>query len=148
VSSEQSNSSFERWALLGAAALAAVGFAAFYSRHDSPGTDSGDDALSRDADILRVRIGGERSERPSATPEASADPEEPQPEVSSDPPPGEAAPPPPAERTVTVRAGETLGEIVQREPGTVSRLDEVVRLNGIENPDDVREGTTLRLPAE
>ena len=58
------------------------------------------------------------------------------------------APPPPPEppRTIVVQPGETLGQIAQRELGTVKRLPEILELNAIEDPDLVRAGTTLRLP--
>jgi len=153
VTSDGNDRSFERWALLGALALAGVGFAAFLSRRGaltdgSPGIDA-----ERPSDLVRLRIGGPRSQDASQ-PVAPDDANRPQPPdvVNPDPTPGrDVRSPddaPPAPRTVIVRSGETLGEIVQRELGSVSRLAEVVRLNGLDDPDSIRAGVEIRLPAE
>ena len=40
----------------------------------------------------------------------------------------------------------TLGEIAQRLLGSSSKWREIVELNGIEDPDVVPVGTTLKLP--
>lgn len=78
--------------------------------------------------ILRIPVGqtltGERSER--STPRADRN----------------AAP-----ATYTVREGDSLGEIAQRLLGSAKRWPELVRLNGIEDPDVVPVGTVLKLPA-
>ena len=145
--SEEDDRSFERWALAGAVVLAASGIAAFLLRHDAPELAStGDEAES--GDVLRVQIGG-----PRPPPEAA--PDAPEPQVVPDPGAGpaeeprqdeDASTPPRVERTVVVQPGETLGQIAQRELGTIRRLPEIVELNGIEHPDRVRAGTVLRLP--
>ncbi len=49
--------------------------------------------------------------------------------------------------TYTVREGDTLGEIAQRLLGSSSKWREIVELNGIEDPDVVPVGTTLKLPS-
>lgn len=51
-------------------------------------------------------------------------------------------------RTITVRKGETLGQIAQRELGSASRMEEIVRLNAdqIDDADEIRAGMVLRLP--
>jgi nucleoid-associated protein YgaU len=50
-------------------------------------------------------------------------------------------------RTYTVAEGDTLGEIAQRLLGSSRRWTEIVTLNGIDDPDAIPVGTTLRLPA-
>ena len=50
-------------------------------------------------------------------------------------------------RTYTVRDGDTLGEIAQRLLGSSKRWPEIVKLNGIDDPDVVPVGTMLKLPA-
>ena len=154
--------SFDRWALIGAMALGLVGFGAFLARRGDPGNGaaSATDGMSAPGDLLRVRIGG--PERPSASAsaegsieidasEAAIVPETP-PIVAPDAPPGDRSPAsygtPLATRIVVVRGGETLGQIVQRELGTTVRLDEVVRLNGLDDPNTIRAGARLLFPVE
>lgn len=50
-------------------------------------------------------------------------------------------------RTYVVRKGDSLGEIAQRELGSARRWPEIVKLNDIEDPDDVPAGLALRLPS-
>lgn len=52
-------------------------------------------------------------------------------------------------RTYTVKKGDTLGLISQRELGTVKRMQEIIDLNRdqIDNADEIRVGMTLKLPA-
>lgn len=50
-------------------------------------------------------------------------------------------------RTVTVRPGDTLGKIAARELGAAKRWREIATLNGIRDPDNVRAGRVLKLPA-
>lgn len=50
-------------------------------------------------------------------------------------------------KTYTVAEGDTLGEIAQRLLGSSKRWTEIVKLNGIDDPDVVPVGTTLKLPA-
>ncbi len=50
-------------------------------------------------------------------------------------------------RTYVVKRGDSLGEIAQRELGSARRWQEIVKLNGIEDPDHVPAGVTLRLPS-
>jgi len=50
-------------------------------------------------------------------------------------------------RTYVVRAGDTLGEIAQRELGTFKRWTEIQRLNGGLDPAKLRSGMKLKLPA-
>ncbi len=154
--------SFDRWAFIGAMALGLVGFGAFLARRGDPGNGaaSATDGTSAPRDILRVRIGGpERPSDPTSTegsieieaPEAANVPETPA-IVAPDVTPGDLSPAsygtPPATRIVVVRGGETLGQIVQRELGTTARLDEVVRLNGLDDPNTIREGARLLFPVE
>ena len=54
---------------------------------------------------------------------------------------------PPAEvRFHDVRPGESLSEIAHRYYGDVRLTDELARLNGIDDPDDLRAGHRLRVP--
>lgn len=48
--------------------------------------------------------------------------------------------------TYVVQPGESLGGIAQRLLGSVSRAEELARLNGIKDPDLIREGMRLKLP--
>jgi len=166
VSADGNATSFERWALLGAIALALVGFAAFRSRHSSPTDDAGRNDTVDETNLLRVRIGGRRRAQDSDAPSRSGQaggqslggtagrdlllpdppPRRPDPPHRPDGAPSDVAPP--ATRVVIVRAGETLGQIVQRELGTASRIAEIVRLNGIDDPDAIREGAELLFPVE
>ncbi|MFG0307484.1 MAG: LysM peptidoglycan-binding domain-containing protein [Phycisphaerales bacterium JB040] len=47
-----------------------------------------------------------------------------------------------------VKKGDILGRIAQEHLGTVKRVDEIVKLNGLKDENDIRWGMTLRLPAE
>lgn len=49
-------------------------------------------------------------------------------------------------RTHVVGPGDTLGEISQKYLGTVKRMNEIVKLNGLDDADDIRLGMTLRIP--
>ena len=51
-------------------------------------------------------------------------------------------------RAYTVQDGDTLGEIAQRLLGSAGRWPEIVKLNGIDDPDVVPVGTILKLPPE
>ena len=68
--------------------------------------------------------------------------EKPAPRQAESRPPAGAKP-----RTYTVAEGDTLGEIAQRLLGSSRRWTEIVRLNGIEDPDVVPVGTTLKIPS-
>jgi nucleoid-associated protein YgaU len=50
-------------------------------------------------------------------------------------------------RTYIVRKGDSLGEIAQRELGSARRWPEIVKLNHLDDPDDVPAGLALRLPS-
>ncbi|MEL6431673.1 MAG: LysM peptidoglycan-binding domain-containing protein, partial [Planctomycetota bacterium] len=52
-----------------------------------------------------------------------------------------------ATRDYVVRAGDVLSTIASRECGTASLVNEIVRLNGLSNPDKIFEGMKLQLPA-
>lgn len=47
-----------------------------------------------------------------------------------------------------VKKGDILGRIAQEHLGTVKRVDEIVKLNGLKDENDIRWGMTLRLPAD
>jgi nucleoid-associated protein YgaU len=63
-----------------------------------------------------------------------------------------AAPPraatPGGARTVTVRSGDTLGELSQRHLGTATRWREISDMNGGLDPAALRVGMELRMPAD
>jgi LysM repeat protein len=50
-------------------------------------------------------------------------------------------------RTYTVKSGDTLGGIASRELGSASRWTEIQSLNANINPNNLKVGTTLNLPA-
>ena len=50
-------------------------------------------------------------------------------------------------RTHKIVSGDTLGEISQRYLGTIKRMDEILELNGLDDPDSIRLGMTLKIPA-
>jgi len=64
------------------------------------------------------------------------------------PAPAASAPAVAGARTYTVQRNDTLGQIAQRELGTVRRMREILELNQdrIRDADDIRVGMTLRLP--
>ena len=55
----------------------------------------------------------------------------------------------PEPRTYTVRRGDTLGEIAQRQLGSARRVQAILAANEstIDDPDDIRVGMVLRLPS-
>ena len=53
-----------------------------------------------------------------------------------------------APASYTVRAGDTLSGIAQSKLGNASRYGEIAKLNGIANPNLVRVGQKLKLPAK
>lgn len=55
--------------------------------------------------------------------------------------------PAPSGRVYTVKSGDTLGRIAQRELGNAARWPELARLNGLRDPDRITVGQRLRLPA-
>jgi nucleoid-associated protein YgaU len=50
-------------------------------------------------------------------------------------------------RTYVVLKGDMLSTISQKLLGTTRRMNEIVELNGLKDPDDVRVGQTLKIPA-
>jgi nucleoid-associated protein YgaU len=53
-----------------------------------------------------------------------------------------------AERSYTVKPGDTLGEIAFKLLGTSKRMDEIVELNGLDSADTIFVGMTLKIPAK
>ncbi|MEC8512812.1 MAG: LysM peptidoglycan-binding domain-containing protein [Planctomycetota bacterium] len=51
-------------------------------------------------------------------------------------------------REYIVRSGDSLSAIATKECGTTSAMDAICRLNGLPNPDIIREGMVLKLPAK
>jgi len=49
--------------------------------------------------------------------------------------------------TYTVQPGDTLGAISQSRLGTVKRMPDLIALNDLDEPDDIRVGMVLKLPA-
>lgn len=60
--------------------------------------------------------------------------------------PAPAAAPAGSVRSVVVRKGETLGEIAQREYGSVRYTEALMKANGMRKPEELRAGQTLTLP--
>lgn len=54
---------------------------------------------------------------------------------------------PPSGRVYVVKSGDTLSKIAQRELGKWSRWPEIARLNNLRDPNKIRPGQRLRLPA-
>lgn len=50
-------------------------------------------------------------------------------------------------RTYVVLKGDMLSTISQKLLGTTRRMNEIVELNGLKDPDDIRVGQTLKIPA-
>ena len=88
--------------------------------------------LLGDSDVLKV--GMELKIARAAAPAARPAPSRP----ATDAPPA---------REYVVLPGDSLGAISQKLLGTVRRMDDIVRLNGLKDPDDIRVGQTLRIPA-
>ncbi len=63
------------------------------------------------------------------------------------PAPASASAPVPAEQTYTVVAGDTLSKIAQHFYGKASDYPKIAAFNGIDNPDRIRAGQVLRIPA-
>lgn len=57
-------------------------------------------------------------------------------------------PPAAGKRTYTIKKGDALSIIAQKQLGTSKRMDEIIKLNRdkIADPDDIREGMVLVLP--
>lgn len=55
--------------------------------------------------------------------------------------------PEPKHRTYVVLKGDSLGKISQSLLGTSRRMNEIVELNALKDPDDIRVGQTLKIPA-
>jgi LysM repeat protein len=49
-------------------------------------------------------------------------------------------------REITIRSGDTLGAIADRELGDYNRFQELADFNEIENPDKIQAGNTIRVP--
>jgi LysM repeat protein len=62
-------------------------------------------------------------------------------------PAGSAAKPAPTRAYVVLR-GDNLGKISLKLLGTSRRMDEIVRLNNLKDPDDIRVGQSLKIPAK
>jgi nucleoid-associated protein YgaU len=63
------------------------------------------------------------------------------------PAPAAASGPATSHREYVVLKGDMLSTISQKLLGTVRRMDEIVKLNGLKDPDDIRVGQTLKIPA-
>ncbi len=132
----------ERWALVGVAAVVMLAITVVLSARPEQ-----DDALApTDGSTGKVRIGGEAAADPG--------PRVPSPTPRDDPawtpedePPVQPPPQPAATREYVVQKDDTLGAIAQRELGSVKRVHEIVRLNDLSNPNAIRAGQAILLPA-
>lgn len=61
--------------------------------------------------------------------------------------PSSGATPTPSGRVYTVKSGDSLSRIAQRELGKASRWPELARLNGLRDPNRITPGQKLRLPS-
>lgn len=94
-----------------------------------------------------------RREATRTTPPAVAGVVEPRRNESRQPEPRRIQPAPAPEgaaasaRTYTVRAGDSLSRITERQLGSVSRMSELMALNGLSDPNRIFVGQELRLPS-
>ncbi len=129
---------FERYALIAALTLVVACLLVWDTRR---GARSGPPPQDRTA---RIRLGGGTPPVPSR-----AQPPRPagaRPAVVPDAPPPPPSPPAPATRTYTVRDGDTLSGIAQRELGSSGRAREIASLNSLADPDRLKAGQVLQLP--
>jgi nucleoid-associated protein YgaU len=79
-------------------------------------------------------------------------PDEPAPAGRSAParsqPANTSRPPPAPAREYVVLKGDNLGKISLKLLGTSRRMDEIVKLNNLKDPDDIRVGQSLKIPAK
>lgn len=61
-------------------------------------------------------------------------------------PPENARPSKSSDSSYTVKSGDTLWDIAQKVLGKGSRYTEIAELNGISNPNIIKQGQTIRLP--
>lgn len=88
---------------------------------------------------------------PDPVPEPTPDPvpeptPDPAPEPTPTPVPEPTPTPIPEPVSYTVERGDTLIGICIRKYGSDARVSEICALNGIENPDDIKEGQSILLP--
>jgi nucleoid-associated protein YgaU len=133
---------------------------ALYTWTDSPGdtatasaTSSATDPITPPEDPIRITepppvppwpLHGDPNP-PLITPGPA--PADPKPSVTPPADPKPAEEPAVAERFHIVKQGETLGQIAQNELGTASRWQEIVKLNPGVEPERLRPGMKLKLPA-
>jgi LysM repeat protein len=98
--------------------------------------------LNPGLDPARLRV-GTKIRLSGATAVESAQPVTPQPKVAATKP---SAKPAAGGRSYSVRSGDTLSQIAQRELGTQSRWREIVELNPGLDPAKLLVGTSIRLP--
>ena len=98
----------------------------------------------------------EPTPEPEPMPEPSPEPPSPDPSPAPEPPvrpDPEPSPPPPVigdafyiPLTYTIQPGDSLSAISLRFFGSVAMVDEILALNGMENPDHIVVGRTISLP--
>lgn len=93
--------------------------------------------------VLKIpTAGAPQSPAPSTPPVA------PKPSVPVTPKPTQPPSPNPVARTYTVQAGDTLSRIADKTLGNPQRWPEIARLNNITQPQQLRVGMVLQLPAD
>lgn len=93
------------------------------------------------ADLNRDRVGADGSVRQGVTlrlPSTATTPKPPAVEPKNDKP---VSP-----RTYAVKSGDTLSQIAQRELGTIRRTADILKLNNIDDADEIYAGLVLKLP--
>ena len=96
------------------------------------------------ADLNRDRVGADGSVREGVTlrlPAGASTPKAPATQPKTDKPTTVSP------RTYAVKSGDTLSQIAQRELGTIKRTAEILKLNNIDDADEIYAGLVLKLPA-
>lgn len=96
------------------------------------------------ADAAKTAVGETGKEDPRLTVQPGATGAQPQTTPAATPTTPAATPS--STKTVTVKAGETLSQIAQRELGSASRYTEIAAANGISDPNKVQAGAVLKIP--
>ena len=120
------------------------------SPRPKPATANRSGRLPSTLEVAVAADGKNRAGRAESTgSETAASERNPTATVAADPrgePPAARVAGPKGACSATVEAGDTLARLAARHLGSSNRWREIARLNGIENPDRIYAGQTIRLP--